>query len=214
MSILIIKELTLKPILVNFSLSTSKRPSKRKAGLFMFSYISTQLSSLNSFHSVAITMASAFLQASEADPAIETYFLTWIQWDGVSRWKYRHVLWSRGRRGLASCKSIQIWLCWTWGSKSLTMARSDRKSLTKVIAADSRVSPVSALKEKPRTAIVYRCANQYIIQWETINRTLPVIVLNRLSTTRLENLLFWYSFISTTCLQYAATSGRWQLSER
>lgn len=72
----IIKELTLKPILVNFSLSTSKRPSKRKAGLFIFSYISIQLSSLNSFHSVAITMASAFLQASEADPAIETCFLT------------------------------------------------------------------------------------------------------------------------------------------
>ena len=44
------------------------------------------------------------------------------------------------------------------------MARSDRKSLTKVIAADSRVSPVSALKEKPRTVIVYRYANQYTIR--------------------------------------------------
>lgn len=36
-------------------------------------------------------------------------------------------------------------------------------------------------------------------------QTLPVIVLKRVSTTVFENLLFWYSFISTTCLQYAAT---------
>ena len=31
--------------------------------------------------------------------------------------------------------------------------------------------------------------------------TLLVIVLNRVSTTFFANLLFWYSFISTTCLQ-------------
>jgi len=45
-------------------------------------------------------------------------------------------------------------------------------------------------------------------------RTFPVIVLNMVSTTRFEKRLFWCSFISTTCLQYAATSGRWRLSLR
>jgi hypothetical protein len=40
------------------------------------------------------------------------------------------------------------------------------------------------------------------------------MVLKSVSTTRLEKRRFWYSFISTTWRQYAATSGRWRLSLR
>jgi len=65
----------------------------------------------------------------------------------------RYVLFSRGTRGLASWRSAQICSCSTWGSYIFTKAFSDWKSLIKVMAADSRVSPVSALKAKPKTAM-------------------------------------------------------------
>jgi hypothetical protein len=67
---------TLNPILRRASASTRRRPSKTKAGLFMLSYTSCQAISRNSFHSVAITTASDFLQASSAERAMFTCFLT------------------------------------------------------------------------------------------------------------------------------------------
>lgn len=77
-----------------------------------------------------------------------------------------------------------------------------------VMAADSRVSPVSALNAKPRTAMFY----QNPINIQAYNErewvTLLVMVLKRVSTTRFEKRRFWYSFRVTTWRQYAATSGR------
>ena len=70
------KTLTLKPIFLNSSASRSNLPSKMKAGLFMLAYTVSQSISLNSFHSVAMTTASAFWQASRAESQISTCFLT------------------------------------------------------------------------------------------------------------------------------------------
>ena len=67
---------TLNPILVNFSESTKSRPSKTNAGLFMPAYTFSQSISLNSFHSVAMTTASASSHASMAELHIVTCFLT------------------------------------------------------------------------------------------------------------------------------------------
>lgn len=67
---------TLKPIWRSLSASTSRRPSKTKAGFVMLSYTVCQLISRNSFHSVAMTMASFSLDASRAEGAMVTCFLT------------------------------------------------------------------------------------------------------------------------------------------
>lgn len=67
---------TLNPILVRAGASTMSRPSKTNAGFFMCLYTSAQSISLNSFHSVAITIASASLHASSADLQMVTCFLT------------------------------------------------------------------------------------------------------------------------------------------
>ena len=56
--------------------STTRRPSKTKAGLDMLSYTHFQSIVLNSFHSVAMTTASAVLQAARALGWIVTAFLT------------------------------------------------------------------------------------------------------------------------------------------
>ena len=61
-----------------------------------------------------------------------------------------------GVKGTASARSAQTCACSTLGSYKLTMAFSARKSRKRVIAGDSRVSPVSALNANPRTAIRYR----------------------------------------------------------
>lgn len=75
-------------------------------------------------------------------------------------------------------------------------APSSNNVLATWIAGDSRVSPVFFLKAKPSMAIL-----------------LSVTVLKRDSMTFAENLDFWYSFISITCCQYAATSGRFKHSQ-
>ena len=67
---------TLNPILVSFSESTKSRPSKTNAGLFISAYTFSQSISLNSFHSVAMTTASACLHASMAELHIVICFLT------------------------------------------------------------------------------------------------------------------------------------------
>lgn len=61
------------------------------------------------------------------------------------------------------------------------LARSARRYLARVIAGDSRVSPVSALKAKPRRVIF-----------------LAVRVLKRQVMMRLRKRFFWYSLSSTT----------------
>lgn len=71
----------------------------------------------------------------------------------------------------------------------LTLAFSARRYLARVMAGDSRVSPVSFLKANPRMAIF-----------------LPVSVLNRQEIMRWRKRFFWCSFISTTCIMLALNS--------
>ena len=70
------KRRTLKPIFLSLSASTSRRPSKTKAGLLMWSYTCCQSISRNSFHSVATMTASLSLHASSAEWTMVTCFLT------------------------------------------------------------------------------------------------------------------------------------------
>jgi hypothetical protein len=55
------------------------RPSKTNAGLFICSYTFSHAIWRNSFHSVAITIASAFTHASSAEDLMLTCFLTAIR---------------------------------------------------------------------------------------------------------------------------------------
>mmetsp|Transcript_1787 Transcript_1787/g.3959 ORF Transcript_1787/g.3959 Transcript_1787/m.3959 type:complete len:226 (-) Transcript_1787:610-1287(-) len=85
----------------------------------------------------------------------------------------------------------------TCGSNTHTLAFSPRRVPQMSMAGDSRVSPVSALNAKPRTAIF-----------------LELMVLNMVWTTSLPKRSFWWSFILMTCIQYAATWGRPAVSHR
>jgi hypothetical protein len=67
---------TLNPIFASAARSTRSRPSNTNAGFFIWSYTRCQSISRNSFHSVAITIASAPVQASMADGVMVTCFLT------------------------------------------------------------------------------------------------------------------------------------------
>ena len=66
----------MNPISLSFSASTSNLPSNKNAGLVIREYTPFQSISLNSFHSVAITTASALRHASMAFLEIVTCFLT------------------------------------------------------------------------------------------------------------------------------------------
>lgn len=67
---------TLNPIFLNCAASINNLPSNTNAGLFIPLYTVSQSICWNSFHSVAITTASAFLHASMADLQIVTDDLT------------------------------------------------------------------------------------------------------------------------------------------
>jgi hypothetical protein len=108
--------LTVNPIFFSFSMSTTSRPSNTKAGLFIPLYTTSQSISRNSFHSVAMTTASASLHASSADEQIVTCFLTIKNKYLIKDVRRNHILASRGVCGLASARSIQIWACGTLGS--------------------------------------------------------------------------------------------------
>src|ERR1700722_12628476 len=106
-----------------------------------------------------MTTASTFLQASKADDEMVTFFLTeekTCMFSILCQVCRKEALVSMGVKGTASARSAQTWACSTLGSYKLTMAFSARKSRKRVIAGDSRVSPVSALNANPRTAIRYR----------------------------------------------------------
>ena len=205
--------ITLKPISRRASPSRIMRPSNTNAGFFIVSYTARQSMSWNSFHSVATTTASLFCAAESAVLAIVTCFLTEKKEDacqaecGIALGE-GSLLCSRGTSGRASERSYQIWDSSTWGSYIVTRARSERKSRTSVMAGDSRVSPVSALNAKPRTAMFYQGLINIRGYCKREGLTLLVIVLKRVSTTRFEKRRFWYSFRVTTWRQYAATSGR------
>jgi len=64
------------------------------------------------------------------------------------------------------------------------------------MAGDSRVSPVSFLKANPSSVI---CLSDTVLKSD--------------STTLVEKRDFWYSFMSITCCQYAATSGKFKHSQ-
>ena len=210
------KTRTLNPILVNFSESTKSRPSNTNAGLFMPAYTFSQLISLNSFHSVAMTTASASSHASIAELHILTCFLT-----------ERNVLVSETNRiktfkrtGIqgyerASFREVKPNLI-SW---DLRIVNIDECFLALKVLDQGDCSWLASisgisLECKPEDGNSLENIVNYSVALKWISITLPVIVLKRVSTTLLENRLFWYSFISTTCLQYAATSGRCKLSLR
>ena len=76
------------------------------------------------------------------------------------------------------------------------VAFSARSFWATVMAGDSRVSPVSFLYAKPRIANFL------------LDKVLCIAC-----TMRFTNRAIWYSLTSTTAFQYAATSGRFRVSE-
>ena len=75
----------------------------------MPAYTFSQSISLNSFHSVAITTASASLHASMAELHIVTCFLTERKvLVSENKTFLKNALVSKGTRGLASARSSQI----------------------------------------------------------------------------------------------------------
>jgi hypothetical protein len=159
---------------------------------------------LNSFHSVAITIASAFLVASRAEAEIVTCFLTRIRLVShdliVSQGK-RTVLKRDERVGLLKIHPDLVML-------DLRIVDVDEGTLRQEVLDQSNCSGlagITCVRLESKAEDSDPLAKHDLIYGDqdrtNQKRTLPVMVLNRVSTTRLENLLFWYSFISTTCRQ-------------